>query len=109
MGDGSKVALGAVLGALVVLLLFGGFTGGMGHMMVRLHDGRWCLGDAALRGVLALGLGLGGGGGGLVLGWHPARVAPAKPAGARSTFEQRPTVPPEAACPLAPRDPLAPF
>jgi len=33
MGDGSKVALGAVLGALVVLLLFGGFTGGMGHMM----------------------------------------------------------------------------
>ena len=33
MGDGSKVALGAVVGALVVLLLIGGFSGGMGHMM----------------------------------------------------------------------------
>jgi hypothetical protein len=33
MGDGSKVALGAVVGALVVLLLFGGFSGVMGHMM----------------------------------------------------------------------------
>jgi hypothetical protein len=33
MSDGSKVALGAVVGALVVLLLFGGFSGGMGHMM----------------------------------------------------------------------------
>ena len=33
MSDGSKVALGAVVGALLVLLLFGGFSGGMGHMM----------------------------------------------------------------------------
>jgi uncharacterized membrane protein len=33
MSDGSKVALGAVVGALVVLLLFGGFSDGMGHMM----------------------------------------------------------------------------
>jgi hypothetical protein len=33
MGDGSKVALGAVVGALVVLLLIRGFSGGMGPMM----------------------------------------------------------------------------
>jgi uncharacterized membrane protein len=33
MGDGSKIALGAVVGALVVLLLIGSFSGGMGHMM----------------------------------------------------------------------------
>ena len=33
MSDGSKVALGTVVGALVVVLLFGGFFGGMAHIL----------------------------------------------------------------------------
>jgi FAD/FMN-containing dehydrogenase len=48
MGDGSKVALGAAVGALVVLLFIGGFSGGMGRMM-----------GGGVSGVLQDGLGVG--------------------------------------------------
>jgi hypothetical protein len=83
MSDGLKILLGALDGAIVALLLAGGFSGsgmgygmmvgGMGQMM-GLHDGRRPLWHAVRRAVLAPAPCLAGHGGGVDLQPGPAQI-----------------------------------